>query len=137
MRGSLLAVALIVGIAAAPLSTQGATGASAARRSLKRLRVIGWLEGASFLVLLGIAMPLKYLAGMPEMVRFVGWTHGLLFILFTAAVAHTSLTLQWPFTRIAAAWVAGLMPFGTFVLDSRLRKDLETAEYRDVASAIK
>ncbi|HTO03360.1 MAG TPA: DUF3817 domain-containing protein, partial [Opitutus sp.] len=46
---------------------------------LSRLRFIGWWEGVSFLVLLGIAMPLKYLAGEPAAVRVVGMAHGILF----------------------------------------------------------
>jgi integral membrane protein len=93
--------------------------------SLNRLRLVGFLEGVSFLVLLGIAMPLKYLADIPEAVRIVGWGHGLLFILFVAAVAHTTFTIGWPFKRVAGALLASLLPFGTFVLDRQLRRDLE------------
>ena len=48
--------------------------------SIGRLRAIGMLEGVSFLVLLGVAMPLKYLAGMPAAVKIVGWVHGILFV---------------------------------------------------------
>ena len=47
-----------------------------------RLRIIGIAEGISFLTLLFIAMPIKYLAGNPEVVWYVGWGHGLLFMLF-------------------------------------------------------
>jgi integral membrane protein len=99
--------------------------ARGAVRSLNRLRLVGWLEGISYLVLLGIAMPLKYLAGMPEGVKVVGWAHGVLFILFVAAVADVTLTTRWPWKRAFGAFIASLIPFGTFVLDARLRRDVE------------
>lgn len=90
--------------------------------SLARLRTIGLLEGTSFLLLLGIAMPLKYLAGMPEMVRVVGWAHGILFMLYWAAVAHVALERRWPLVRVGAALAASVLPFGPFVLDAYLRR---------------
>lgn len=111
---------------------QDTSRADANTSALTRLRVVGLLEGVSFLVLLGIAMPLKYLAGMPEMVRIVGWTHGLLFVAFLAAVAHVARRLCWPYERIAGAVAAALLPFGTFVLDRRLRTTI--AELRHPTS---
>jgi integral membrane protein len=93
-------------------------------RSLNRLRTVGVLEGVSFLVLLGIAMPLKYLAGMPGAVRIVGLIHGLLFIVFGALVIDNARTLGWPLSRVAAAFAAAVLPFGTFVLDRRLRQEI-------------
>lgn len=89
---------------------------------LARLRLIGALEGVSFLVLLGIAMPIKYLAGKPEMVRIVGSAHGLLFVLFVAAVFQVSVQLRWPLTRVVAALAASVLPFGPFVFDAHLRR---------------
>ncbi len=96
-----------------------------ARHCLTRLRIIGRLEGISYLALLGIAMPLKYFAGIPQVVQIVGWGHGLLFILFVAAVAQTAWTIRWPSMRILGALAASVIPFGTFVLDASLRRDLE------------
>lgn len=89
---------------------------------LARLRVVGLLEGTSFLLLLGIAMPLKYLAGMPEMVRVVGWAHGILFMLYWAAVAHVAVSRRWPLPRVVAALAASTLPFGPFALDVHLRR---------------
>lgn len=97
--------------------------ANVIRTPLGRLRAIGLLEGVSFLVLLGIAMPLKYLAGMPEAVRVVGWAHGVLFILFVAAVGEVTLEREWPWQRVLVALVAAVLPFGTLVLDARLRRE--------------
>ena len=67
-------------------------------------------------------MPLKYLAGQPEMVRVMGSAHGLLFVLFVAAVAEVSVRMRWPLRRIAAALVASMVPFGPFVFDAHLRR---------------
>ena len=54
--------------------------------AIGRLRFVGLLEGVSLLVLLGIAMPLKYLANQPDAVKLVGWAHGVLFVLFVVLV---------------------------------------------------
>jgi integral membrane protein len=96
---------------------------AALHRAIGRLRVIAFLEGVSYLLLLGIAMPLKYLAGMPTAVRVTGLAHGLLFIAFVAAVIHVAAMLRWDRSRIIGALVASVVPFGTFVLDRRLRDD--------------
>jgi integral membrane protein len=91
------------------------------------LRAVGLVEGVSFLVLLGIAMPLKYAAGMPMAVKVVGWIHGALFVLFLVAVAQAAYTRRWPLTRVAGALLASLLPFGTFVLDAKLRREEQEA----------
>jgi integral membrane protein len=93
------------------------------KTAIGRLRVVGLVEGISFLVLLGIAMPLKYAAGMPMAVRVVGSIHGGLFVLFVAALLHAAYARKWPLSRVAGAFIASLVPFGTFVLDARLRRE--------------
>jgi integral membrane protein len=95
--------------------------------ALRRLRVVALLEGASFLVLLFIAMPLKYLAGLPLAVRIVGSVHGLLFVIFVAALIHVSITREWPFRRSLIAFVSSIVPFGTFVFDRSLRQEIAVA----------
>lgn len=90
---------------------------------LARLRVVGILEGVSFLVLLGVAMPLKYLAGLPQAVRIVGSLHGFLFLLFLLVLARAAAAYRWPLSRIALAVVAAVLPFGPFVLDAHLRRE--------------
>jgi integral membrane protein len=92
---------------------------------LKRLRYIGISEGISFLVLLGIAMPLKYIWGIPEMVKYTGWAHGLLFVLYLMAVAHVALVYRWSLFKIIGAVLASVVPFGPFILDARLLKKEE------------
>jgi integral membrane protein len=93
-----------------------------------RLRAVGLAEGASFLVLLGIAMPLKYFAGLPLAVKIAGWIHGTLFILFCVALSQATTAANWSYRRAAGLVVAALLPFGTFVVDKRLRD--EDARYQ-------
>jgi len=86
-----------------------------------RLRLIGWLEGLSFVILLFVAMPMKYIWGNPSPVRIVGLIHGVLFIIFGIVLANVSATQAWPFKFIFRAAVASVIPFGTFMLDKKLK----------------
>jgi len=90
---------------------------------LGRLRAIGMTEGVSFLLLLGIAMPLKYAWGLPMAVKVFGWIHGALFMLFCVVLAGVWSDLRWPVKRVAITFVAALLPFGPFVIDRRLREE--------------
>ena len=87
---------------------------------LGRLRIIGFLEGLSFLVLLGIAMPLKYIAGKPEAVKIVGMAHGLLFVLYLFMVVQAKVEYRWSIKKMLLAMVASVLPFGPFVADAKL-----------------
>ena len=90
------------------------------KSTVGRLRVAGFLEGISFLALLGIAMPLKYLAGRPEAVRVVGMAHGVLFILYVVLVLLARREQRWPLRTTAWLLVAAFLPFGPFLADARL-----------------
>ena len=92
--------------------------------ALRQLRLIALLEGTSFLALLFIAMPLKYLAGLPLAVRIVGSVHGLLFLLFLAALFRASVDRRWPARRSVLAFVSSIVPFGTFLFDRSLRSEI-------------
>ncbi|MCE3283724.1 MAG: rane protein [Chitinophagaceae bacterium] len=92
------------------------------KTALGRLRVIGMIEGISLLVLMFIAMPLKYLADQPLAVKYVGWAHGILFIAFMLAAFVAYMKYHWPFKRLVYAFLAAFLPFGTFVFDKWLRK---------------
>lgn len=91
-------------------------------RSLTMLRMIGWAEGLSFLLLLGVAMPLKHLAGKPLAVRIVGMLHGVLFMAYVGTLLHVHLRARWPLGRTALFLGASLLPFGPFLMDRRLRE---------------
>jgi integral membrane protein len=95
------------------------------RTPVGRLRLIGIVEAVSFLVLLGIAMPLKHFAEMPEAVSIVGWVHGILFIGFVVALMLARDAMHWSFRWTAVVLLAALLPFGPFVIDGRLRKEEE------------
>jgi len=97
------------------------------RTPIGRLRIIAFIEGVSFLLLLGVAMPLKYFAGLPAAVQIVGWIHGALFVLYLLAVAEVTVKHRWSLTMVAVALVASLIPFGTFLLDARLRRQESAA----------
>lgn len=90
------------------------------KTSLGRLRVIGFWEGVSFLVLLGIAMPLKYFAGWPLAVRVVGMAHGVLFLLYLWAAIQAALEHDWRWRRTALVLVASLLPAGPFVVEAKI-----------------
>lgn len=93
---------------------------------IRTLRYTGIAEGISFLLLLFIAMPIKYLMGIPEVVKYTGWAHGVLFVAFVALVALVKFSLKWSFVWAFWAFIASLLPFGTFILDRQLiRKEKE------------
>lgn len=85
--------------------------------TIGRLRLTGIIEGLSFIVLLGIAMPLKYLAGKPEMVSIVGMAHGVLFVLYILFTILAKFRYPWSWKKILLLWVASVVPFGTFYAD--------------------
>lgn len=90
------------------------------RSTIGRLRVIGFIEGLSYLILLGIAMPLKYLAGLPQAVRTVGMIHGLLFVLYVLYVVLAKVEYRWSLKQLGLALLASIVPFGTFYADKHL-----------------
>jgi integral membrane protein len=90
---------------------------------LQYLRKTGIAEGISFLVLLLIAMPLKYIWGMPLAVKYVGWAHGLLFVSYVALAYYVKEIYNWPFKKFLFAFIAAWLPLGTFVYDKQLKKE--------------
>lgn len=93
-------------------------------RTLNRFRLVAVTEGWSFIILLFIAMPLKYGAGMPLMVKYVGWAHGALFVAYMLLLVQCIIAYEWKLKRSAWAFLASFIPFGTFVLDKQLKKEL-------------
>ena len=91
------------------------------KTAVGRLRIIGFIEGLSYLLLLGLAMPLKYFADMPMAVTIVGGLHGLLFVLFIIVLGQATFVVRWSGAFAIGAFIASIIPFGTFVLDRKLR----------------
>ena len=84
---------------------------------LGRLRIIAFAEGMSFLILLFIAMPLKYIWQQPQAVRNFGSLHGLLFVLYILLVVLCSVEYRWKFWKVGILLLISVIPFGTFYAD--------------------
>ncbi|WP_417899181.1 DUF3817 domain-containing protein [Bacillus haimaensis] len=89
---------------------------------IDRFRVMGLIEGGSLLLLLFIAMPIKYGLDIPEVVSVVGAIHGFLFITYLFVIAYVTYKVRWSFKWIAGAVIAAFIPFGNIILDSYLKK---------------
>ena len=98
--------------------------------TLSLLRKVGIAEGVSFLILLLIAMPLKYMMGMPLAVKITGSAHGALFVLYVGLAYYAKEVYQWPFKKFLMAFMAAWLPLGTFFFDARLKKDQEILTHK-------
>lgn len=87
--------------------------------SLGRFRIVAFTEGVSYL-LLGITMPLKYMLEMPGPNYVVGMAHGFLFILYVVLLAYVALRHRWSFLKTTLAFLASLIPFGTFIAERKV-----------------
>lgn len=94
-------------------------------KPLKRFRFMGLLEGGSLLILVFLAMPLKYFFGMPEAVSVVGSIHGFLFVSYCLMIAYMTFIVKWPFIYSVIAVIVAFIPFGNILFDRKLEK-LET-----------
>ena len=83
---------------------------------VQRFLVVGKIEGYSYLILLFIAMPLKYIADIPIAVRIVGSLHGILFIAFVYYILKMLLANKLDLKKCILAFILSLLPFGTFYL---------------------
>ncbi|MFY8022035.1 MAG: DUF3817 domain-containing protein [Bacteroidia bacterium] len=93
------------------------------KTNLGKFRLIAFLEGISFIVLVFIAMPLKYGLNMPLFVKYFGWAHGLLFVIYMILLLQCIFEYSWKFSKILLAFFAALLPFGTFYLEAKLKKE--------------
>ena len=93
--------------------------------SLKTLTITGYLEGTSFLLLLCIAMPLKYMMGIPEGVKYIGMAHGFLFIGYIVILMGTANKIKMPLWAMPAGVMGSFLPFGPFIFDHLLKKSLD------------
>lgn len=91
--------------------------------AIGRLRIISLVEGVSFLLLLGIAMPMKYWWGMPWAVSVVGMAHGVLFLLFCVALLNAMLVVRWKLRHPVLIFLASLVPFAPLWAEHWLRKE--------------
>jgi len=96
------------------------------KASVPFLRQVALAEAVSYLVLLGIAMPLKYWFHQPWAVKITGMIHGILFVVFCGALLKVLLEARWPFGRAALIFAASFVPLLPFFLDRKLKGWAET-----------
>lgn len=80
--------------------------------NIQSLRIVGTLEGISFLLLLGIAMPIKYIWGNPIFVKYIGMGHGVLFLLFLVMLFVVCHRMKWSLSVFNMGLIAAVLPFG-------------------------
>ena len=85
-----------------------------------RLRILAFAEGVSFLLILFVSMPLKYIYGMKEPNKIIGMIHGVLFIAYVVMVLFIRLEENWNNKKTFLALLASVLPFGTFWADWKL-----------------
>ena len=90
---------------------------------LGRFRAIALIEAVSYLILLFIAMPLKYMADMPQMVKYTGWLHGVLFVAYGILLLQVWVSYKWSFKKTTLVFVSSLVPFAPFFVDRRLKQE--------------
>ncbi|MEZ4815623.1 MAG: DUF3817 domain-containing protein [Bdellovibrionota bacterium] len=86
---------------------------------LKIFRIVAFLEGLSFLLLLFVGVPVKYLMGNPVLVKALGMPHGLLFVGYVVLAVNLYVEFDWPKKKLGWALLASILPFGTFVFDRK------------------
>ena len=82
-------------------------------------RVVSFLEGTSYLLLLFVAVPIKYLMNDPQYVKLLGMPHGLLFVGYIVLAFLLRSELNWSIKTFGAVLLASILPFGTFYVDKK------------------
>jgi len=91
---------------------------------LNLFRKTAFWEGISLLLLVFIAMPLKYIYDLPSYVQIIGMAHGVLFVAYMILALMVKGEYKWDFIMIIICFVASFIPFGTFYLDAKFLKKL-------------
>ena len=97
--------------------------------SLRALYTVGLAEGTSFLLLLLVAMPIKYLANSPEAVRIVGALHGGLFLIYVGLVLLSGALGRWKWTRVLLGLISSVVPLGPFFFDASVKREIESLQH--------
>ncbi|MCF2444080.1 DUF3817 domain-containing protein [Dyadobacter sp. CY345] len=99
------------------------------KTKIGRLRIVAFLEGLSLIILIGIAVPLKYFYQNPSLVKTMGPIHGMLFLLFVLNTVSVGIEYKWKFKE--TTWkvlLACFIPFGTFYVDYKILSRMEITE---------
>ncbi|TYB76321.1 DUF3817 domain-containing protein [Bizionia myxarmorum] len=93
---------------------------------LNLFRLIAFLEGVSYILLLFIATPIKYISGDPQYVKLLGMPHGVLFIAYVSLAILISKKMQWSNGVLAKVLLASIIPFGTFYVEYKYLKQAQS-----------
>lgn len=96
---------------------------------IKALSILAILEGISYLLLLGVCMPLKYIFGIPEPTYPVGLAHGVLFVAYCAMVVFVAISMKWKAKTTLTALAASLLPFAPFVVEKRILREYTVSKW--------
>jgi len=91
------------------------------KTSLEKFRLINFIEGMSFILLVFVAMPLKYIKGIAIATKIMGMTHGILFIIFLLLGLKAWVAVKWSFMQTIIFFIASLIPFGTFFTKNKIK----------------
>jgi integral membrane protein len=89
---------------------------------VKLFLLLGRLEGLSLILLMFVAMPMKYLMDNPEPVKHLGRAHGGLFLAYVVAAAMISESQNWDGKKLRMSWILSCLPFGTFYFEKKYMK---------------
>ena len=93
------------------------------KSKLGHFRTVAIIEGISYLFLLFIAMPLKYMADLPEAVRYTGWVNGLIFVAYCFLLLLVWIAYKWSFKKTTLVFISSLIPFAPFFVDKTLKAE--------------
>jgi integral membrane protein len=88
--------------------------------ALRNYRITAWVTGVGLLVLVLVAMPLKYFFGQPQLVAVVGMTHGFLYMVYIVCTLLLAERCRWKPLDALLILVAGTVPFASFVAERRV-----------------
>jgi len=86
-------------------------------------RITSYLEGISYLLILFVTMPLKYLFESPEPNKVIGMAHGLLFLLYIVFAILIKPEKKWNTKTLGIVLLCSIIPFGTFWMDKKYMKN--------------
>ncbi|CAL2103956.1 Integral membrane protein [Tenacibaculum sp. 190130A14a] len=84
-------------------------------------KLVSWLEGISYILLLFVAVPIKYLYNNPEYVKMLGMPHGILFVAYIALAVMLKMELKWDNKSFGMVCLLSILPFGTFFVGKYLK----------------
>lgn len=97
-------------------------GKDVLKKPVHVLRMMGILDGISLLILIGVAMPLKYMADLPIFVTIFGGLHGFIFIVYVLSILYATVRVRWNILWSILAFAAAFVPLGNFIFDLKLKK---------------